>query len=52
MITWAGELEMGVGRFSRSLRGVAVLAMPDVMRDTMGRIESACEIATGTGVLQ
>ena len=30
MMVRASELEMGLGRFSRLLRGVGVLAMPDV----------------------
>jgi len=34
MIAWASGLGMGVGRFSRPLRGVGVLAMPDAGLDT------------------
>jgi hypothetical protein len=34
MIVQASGLRMGVGRFSRPLRGVGVLAMPDAGRDT------------------
>jgi len=34
MIVRASGLGMGVGRFSRGLRGVEVLAMPDAGLDT------------------
>jgi len=43
---------MGVGRFSRPLREVGVLAMPDAGLDTTRRIESVCEVPLGAGVLQ
>jgi hypothetical protein len=39
---------MGVGRISRALRGVGVIAIPNVGRDTKRRIE----VAPGAGVLQ
>jgi hypothetical protein len=42
---------MGVGRFSRPLRGVGVLAMPDAGLDTTRRVESVCVIPLGAGVL-
>jgi len=51
MIARASGLEMGVGRFSRPLRGVGVLAMPDVGLDTTRRVESVCEVRLGAGVL-
>jgi len=35
MIAWASGLWMGVGMFSRPLKGVGVLAMPDTGLDTM-----------------
>jgi len=40
MIARASGLGMGVGRFSRPLRGVGVLAMPDAGRDITRRVES------------
>jgi hypothetical protein len=42
MIVRASGLGMGIGRFSRLLRGVGVLAMPDAGWDTTRRIESVC----------
>ena len=51
MIAWAAALGMGVGRFSRPLSPVGVLAMPESRLDTMRRVESACEVALGAGVL-
>ena len=35
MIAWASGLRMGVGMFSRLLKGVGMLAMPDAGLDTM-----------------
>jgi len=52
MIVRASGLEMGVGRFSRPLRGVGVLAMPDAGLDTTGRIVSVCEVPPDAGVLR
>jgi len=52
MIARASGLGMGVGRFSRPLRGVGVLAMPDAGLDTTRRIESVCVIPLGPGVLR
>jgi hypothetical protein len=52
MIAWASGFEMGVGRFSRPLRAVGVLAMPDVGLDTTRRVESVCVIPLGGGVLR
>ena len=47
MIAWPSGLGMTVGRFSRPLRGVAVLAMPDAGQDTMRHVEAVCEILLG-----
>jgi len=51
MITQASGLGMGVGRFSRPLRGVGVLAMLDTGLDTTRCVESVCEVPLGAGVL-
>ena len=47
MIAWASGLGMGVGRLSRPLRGVGVIAMPNVGLDTIRPIE----VPPGAGVL-
>jgi hypothetical protein len=52
MLARASGFGMGVGRFSRQLRGVAVLAMPDTGLDTMQRVESVCMVPLGPGVLR
>ena len=52
MIMWASGFGMAVGRFSRPLRGVGVLAMPDAGLDTTRRVESVCVILLGAGVLR
>jgi len=52
MIARASGFGIGVGRFSRSLRGVGVLAMPDVGLDTTRRVESGCMVSLGAGVLR
>jgi len=52
MINWATGLGMGVGRFSRPLRGVGVLAMPHAGLDTMQCVESVCEVPLCPGVLR
>jgi hypothetical protein len=52
MIARASGFGMGVGRFSRPLRGVGVLAMPDAELDTTRRIEPVCMVPLGAGVLQ
>jgi hypothetical protein len=52
MIVRASGLEMGVGRFSRLLGGVGVLAMPDAGQDTTRHVESVSLIPLGAGVLQ
>jgi len=43
---------MRIGRFSRPLRGVGVLAMPDAALDTTRRIESVGKVPPGAGVLR
>jgi len=43
---------MGEGRFSRPLRGVGVLAMPNVGLDTPRRVQSVCKVPPGVDVLQ
>jgi len=52
MIAQASGFGMGVGRFSRPLRGVGVIAMPDAGLDTTRCVESVCVIPLGAGVLQ
>jgi hypothetical protein len=52
MIARDSGLGMGVGRFSRPLRGVGVLAMPDAGLDTTRRVESVCKVPPGAGVLR
>jgi len=52
MIAWASGFGMGVGRFSRPLGGVGVLAMTDAGLDTMRQVESVCIILLGAGVLR
>jgi hypothetical protein len=43
---------MGEGKFSRPLRAVGLLAMPDAGLDTTRRFESVCVIPLGAGVLR
>jgi hypothetical protein len=52
MIARASGSGMGVGRFSRPLGGVGVLAMPDEGLDTTRHIESVCVILVGAGELR
>jgi len=52
MIARASGFGMGVGRFSRPLGGVGVLAMPDAGLDTTRRVESVCMVPLGAGVLR
>ena len=52
MIMRASGLGMGVGRFSRPLRGVGVLAILDAGPDTTRRVESVCMVPLGAGVLR
>jgi hypothetical protein len=48
MIAQASALGVGVGRFSRQLRGVGVIAMPNAGLDTMRRVE----VPPGASVLR
>jgi hypothetical protein len=43
---------MGIGRFSRQLRGVGVLTIPDKGLDATRHIESIFEAPPAAGVLQ
>jgi len=52
MIMWASALGMGVGRFSRPLRGVGVLAMLVAGLDTSRCVESVHEVPPGAGMLR
>jgi len=52
MIARASGSGMGVGRFSRPLRAVGVLAMPDAGLDTTRRVESVCTVPPGAIVLR
>ena len=52
MITRTSCLGMGVGRFSRPLRGVGALAVPDAGLDITRRVESVCDVPLGAGGLQ
>jgi hypothetical protein len=52
MIARAFGFMMGVGTFSRPLRGVGVLAMPDAELDTTRRVESVCMVPLGAGLLR
>jgi hypothetical protein len=52
MIAWGSGLGMGVCRFSRPLRGVEVLAMPDAELDTTRRVECVWKVPPGAGVLR
>jgi len=51
MIVRDSGFGMVVGRLSRPLREVGVLAMPDAGLDTMQRVESVCMVPLGAGVL-
>jgi len=51
MIAHASGFGMGVGRFSRPLSGVGVLAIPDAGLGTTRRVESVCIVTLGGGVL-
>jgi hypothetical protein len=52
MIARASGFGMGAGWFSRPLRAVGVLAMPDAGLDTTRRVESVCMVPLGAGVLR
>ena len=51
MIGRASGSGIGVGRLSRWLRGVGVIAMLDAGRDTTQQVESICEVPPSAGVL-
>jgi len=51
MIACASWLRVGVGRFSRPLRGVGALAMPDEGLDATRHVGSVCEVLPGAAVL-
>jgi hypothetical protein len=52
MIVRASRCGMWVGRFSRPLRGVGVLAMPDAGLGTTQRVECVYMVPLGAGVLR
>jgi len=52
IIAGASGFGLGVGWFSRPLRGVGVLALPDAGLDTTRCVESFCVIPLGAGVLR
>jgi len=52
MIARASGFLMGVDRFSRPLRGVAVLAVPDAVLDTTRPVESVSMVPLGASVLR
>jgi hypothetical protein len=52
MIAWASGFGKGVGRLSRPLRGMGVLAMPDAGLDTTQCVESVCMVPLGAVVLR
>jgi hypothetical protein len=52
MLSRDSGLGMGVGKFTRPLGGVGVLAMPDVGLDTMRRVETVCKAPPGVCVLR
>ena len=52
MIARASGLGMGVGRLSRPLRGVGVLAMPDAGLVTIQPVGSAYDVTRSAGVLR
>lgn len=51
MIARASAFGMGVGRVSRPLRGLGVLAMPDPGLHTTRRVESLCMVPLGAVVI-
>jgi hypothetical protein len=52
MITRASGFGMRVSRFSRPLRGVEGLAIPDAGLNTTSRGESVCMVLLGAGVIR
>ena len=51
MIVGASGLGMGVGRLSRPLRGVGVLAIGEARLDTTWRVKSSSDVSPGATVL-
>jgi hypothetical protein len=49
MIARGSGLGIGIGRFSRPLKRVVVIAMPDL---ALNSIETVCEVPPGAGVLR
>jgi hypothetical protein len=52
MATWVSAFRMEVDRFSRPLRAVGELPMPNARLDTTRPIECVCEMPPGAGVLR
>jgi len=52
MIAQASGFGMWVGSFSRPLRGVGVLAMPEAGLDMTQCVESVCKVPPDVGVLR
>jgi hypothetical protein len=52
MIARCSGFGMGIGGYSRPLRRVGVLAIPDAGLNTMQCIKSVCVIVLGAGVLR
>jgi len=50
MIVRDSGLAMGVGRYSRPLRGVGVLGLLDAGLNTTPSVGSVCDVPPGTGV--
>jgi len=51
MIVRASGLGMGVGRLSKPLRGVGMVAMPDARLDITRHVESVCKVPQAFSVL-
>jgi hypothetical protein len=52
MIARSSGLVMRVGRFSKQLRGVGLLTMPDAGQDTMRRVKFVWVSPLGAGLLR
>jgi len=50
MVQQASDLGMGIGRFSRLLRKVGVLAMLNVKQDTTQQVATDCQVPPAAGV--
>ena len=51
MIARASGFGMGLGRFSRPVRGLEVIAIPDAGQDTTRCFEFVCDVSPGVCVL-